>query len=348
MNSSWISKHEIGQLYDLRLNWNDKLEVVDGALRLTKGHSEAADGKLFIPDLYDVTQHLDFLITNKARAHMAHLKDQRDHYEDVADFKREVKGLNHLISNLRHLFKDKFETLYEHSAKLFTDIVEYKANLKKPLDRPLKHITYNERTELSSIKGTHSKRVSIDETVKAAETAFKIAEPKLNESLECCVEPLFCCLSTFSLLKIVIWNPIEWMCKGHVSTKTPLKWAIDDYIDRNKHMQAFQKYSTQILNCEIITNEVAMGFAKLAPFATTLDLKNATSAVESNTSNPQIDSNSLSLLLEAASASKLCNTIHISKCLLNWDYVSEFLSKHAFVVTNEYPNSFTYTRKPLF
>ena len=73
MHSSWIWKHEIGQLYDLRFNWNDKLEVIDGTLRLTKGQSEEQDGKLLIPDLYDVAQHLDYLINNKAHSHLAHL-----------------------------------------------------------------------------------------------------------------------------------------------------------------------------------------------------------------------------------------------------------------------------------
>ena len=337
MNSSWIWKHEIGQLYDLRLSLDDTLEVVDGAFRLTKGETEKQDGKLIIPDLNAVSEHLNFLVHNKASTHLTHLKNQTDHYEDVADFKREFKCLNRLISNLRHIFKDKFEMLYERSSKIFSEIVEYKRSLKKPLNRPIKHITYDERTELSSIKDTYSKRVPIDETVKAALTALKMAEPEVNEPVKRCIEPLFCCLATCSLIKIALWNPIEWLYKGNVSTKSPLRWSLDDYVENNKHMLAFQKFCNQLLNSDMITNEVAMGFAKLAPFATTLDLKNIDYS--------RIDSNTLSLLLEAACSSKVCHTIHISKNLLESDYVQDFLSKHAFIATIYDKHFTTYTRK---
>lgn len=359
MNSSDIWKREIGQLHDIQLNWNDKLEVVDGALRLTKGPEEAFDGKLFIPEPIDVANHLNLLIQSTATLQLKNLKNQTEHYEQIADFKREFKCLHHLISNLRDIFKDDQEmkphtlSLHENSSGFFSEIVEYKSSLKKPplKDRPVKSIEYNERTELNAIKETYPKRVPINETIKAARTAFKLAEPKANELEACCVKPIFCCLSTLSALKVLLWNPFEWLYKGQIATRTPFRYAIEDYMDNNRHIQAFQKFTRQILNCELITSEVAFGFAKLAEAATTLDLKNAKFTDESlslDAAHPQIDPDNLSILLEAASGSKLCNTIHLSKSLLEWDYVQEFLSKHTFIQAASFEHSITYIRKPTF
>lgn len=350
MNSSCIWKQAIPPLLDLRLHWNDKLEVVDNAFQLTKGQAEESNGTLFIHEPSNVIECLNSLINETARTHLIDLRKSNS-YENLADFKRQFKCLNNLLSDLRHLFKDQFEPLYESSLQLFNEIVEYKQSLKKPLDRPIKHITYNERTELSSIKAFHPKRVPINETVKAAQAALTLAEPKIDESLECCVTPVFFCLSACSILKIFTWNPLELLYKGQVTTRAPIKWAVDDYIDSNKHMQAVQKYSTQLLNCPLITEEIAMGFAKLAPYATTLDLKNAMYRdpnLELKASRPQIELKTLGLLLEAASASKICNTVHISKELLEWEDAHEFLTRHNFYPSDEYLNSFTYNRKILF
>ena len=364
MNSSDIWKREIGQLHDLRLNWNDKLEVVDGALLLTKGPEEAFNGKLSISEPLDLAEHLKFLINTTAASHLNSLKTQPEYYEQVADFKREFKCFNNLVSSLKLIFSPKhacndtqiiecYSHLYELSSKLFSEIIDYKSSLKKPplKDRPWKHIEYTERTELSSIKGTYPKRVPLSETIKAAQRALRLAESKVNELEACCVKPLLCCLSTLSLLKVVLWNPLEKLYRGEVTTRTPLKYAIDDFMDTNTHIRAFQKFSCQILNCPLITYEVAMGFAKLAPCATTLDLKNAKFANEElslDAAHPQIDSYNLSLLIEAASGSKLCNTIHLSKPLLEWDYVQEFLSKHTFIQAADFEHSITYIRKPTF
>lgn len=361
MISSDVWKREIGQLYDLRLNWNDKLEVINSGLRLTKGSEEKIDGKLFIPESIDIAEHLKFLVNTTATLHLKSLKNQTDHYEQVADFKREFKCFNKMITDLRELFSAKvcndpqivehYSQLYKLSSNLFSEVVEYKASLKKPENRPEKSFQYNERTELSSIKETYPKRVPLNHMLEAAKAAIKLAEPKNLEPMGYCVKPFLCCLTALSVVKYIVWNPFEKCIWGEVTTRTPLKYSVDDYIDTNKHMQAFQKISRQILNCELITNEVALGFAKLASGATTLNLKNAKFFSEElplDAKHPQIDQSNLMLLLKAASDSQLCNTVLMSKSLLEWNDVPEFLSKHSFIEADKFDHSVTYIRKTLF
>ncbi len=335
MYSSDIWKREISPLLDVRLNWNDKLELNDGTFQLTKGTVEELNGlSILEPEI--VYEQLNALITKTAHNHLTHLKTLENPYEDTSDFKREFKQLGTLLTDLK---KPYIELLSEH-AQFFNEIAEFKNTLEKPKDRPWKSIEYNERTEIDSIKKTPSKRTPVSEIIKAATQALNLAEPKIHASLECCVQPVFCCLSLLSCLKVMCWNPCERYRTGKIETRSPLKFAIDGFMDENRHIQAYQRFAAQLLNSETITEEAALGFAKLAPCANTLDLSNA--------NGDQILQSNLSILLNATSKSQLCNTVHFSQSLLLNTQVQNFLFENQFIPLNEQDNFSTFIRRPIY
>lgn len=306
------------------------------------------DVKFDLIDHKKTLEHLQSQVIIAAQTQLDHLKTQHENYEQVAGLKKEIKNLQDFISKIP--FKDEFKSnltdLKELYSALYEEIARYKSKLPKP---QLKHIEYTEDTELSSIKSTHSKRVLLSDTIKAAKTALMMADPKLDEPLDGYVSPIYYCLMTLSVLKIMLWNPLEWIFKGRVTSNTPIRYLMNNYIDNNKHMQAFQKFSTQILNCELITMTVASGFRELAPYATTLDLKKAiweNKKIPLNKNQPQIDPITLDYLFEFTFTSRLCNAIHLSKQLHNQD-TSKLLSEYAFNEIEDHEHFKIYVRNPI-
>lgn len=292
--------------------------------------------------------YLKSLITTTASTHLLHLKAQSEHYEQVSEFKRDFNHLKTFILKFQKFTnetcKPEMIKVSELSSAFYNKIVEYKSTLTKP---QLKHIEYTEHTDLNSIKPTHSKRVLLSDTIKAAKTALAMAEPQMDAPLDSYVSPLYCCIMTLSVLKIMLWNPLEWIYSGHVTSNSPIRSLMNDYMDTNKHMQAVQKYSRQILNCELITKDVASGFAMLAPYATTLDLKKTifrNEKVPLDKHQPQIDPGTLDCLIKHAFDSRICNVIHLSKNLHESDYIQQTLSLYTFKETDDHEHFKTYTR----
>jgi hypothetical protein len=86
--------------------------------------------------------------------------------------------------------------------------------------------------------------------------------------------------SLLTVLKIVLWNPLEWLIRGEVRTISPLRWLLQELRTDNRHMRAFQSFSTQLFHQPFITEEVVEAFKQFAPQANLLDLDNAVLASE--------------------------------------------------------------------
>lgn len=295
---------DVDVLSKLRTSWNDKLEIVDGSLNLVEGRRSRRKGASITTNPEAIANHLESLINNTATTYFLELKfsesQSSEYYESIADFKRQVKCLKTRISDLQYVFRsfdcnqkshaDRYSALFEQAKSLWREVQDYKNSLEKPLlsKRPVKNIQYNERTDLYTIKHTYPKRVPLQATVEAAKQALLLAQPQQRPFLRCIkaigkglvfAVPLFAA-GLLTVLKIVLWNPVEWLVQGEVRTISPLRWFLQKLKTDNPHMEAYQRFSTQLLHQPFITEEVVAAFKELAPQANLLDLGNAVLASE--------------------------------------------------------------------
>lgn len=283
----------------LRTDWNDKLDVIDGRLQLQKGKDYRKMGTPIVVQPTPLADQIEKLISNTAKECFESLKRSRtdDHafYEKVASFKRQCKCLCTSLSNLQYAFRahdigdksntERYSQLYTLAANFLKEVEEFKSILVKPpqSSRPIKHIDYDERTTLQSIKRNHPKRVPLSETVAAAKKALSFAQPKVEHplyikriiavwtGLQLAIPVFFAGILT--LLKIVFWNPVEWLKYGEVRTQSPLRIVLEQtQRPQSQHMRAYQRYTTQLLHCPQITPDVADAFEQLAPNAYVLDI----------------------------------------------------------------------------
>lgn len=298
----WLN--DTGVLSNLRTSWNDKLEVVNDRLHLEEGQHSRGMGRLVTSHPTVVADYLESLITNTAQEYFQTLQFSKEdspvYYEQIADFKRQVKCLHKQVSNLQYTFRshdcnnkshaERYSQLFEVAFTFLKQVKDYKATLKKPSleERPVKHIHYNERTDLHTIKWSYPKRIPIEETVAAAKQALLLAQPQQHPFIRCIKAigkglvfaiPLLAA-SLLTVLKIVLWNPLECLIRGELRTISPLRWFLQELRTDNSHMRAYQSFSTQLFHQPFITEKVVEAFKQLAPQANLLDLDNAVLASE--------------------------------------------------------------------
>lgn len=302
-------------LDDLRTHLNDKLNVAEGRLKLEKGVHTRIQKISLVKGPVALANHLEVLIKETGQECFLSLQQSKsnlpEYYEQVADFKRQVKCLTSKISDLQNTFgshdcnykktAQRYSELYNLANKLFGQVKEYKSSLSKPPSdqRPIKHIDYNERSTPESIRWKHPNRVPIAETVAAAKKALALT-PKPRPLYMRCLSviaggllaiPALFGVGLLTALKIILWNPAEWLIRGEIRTLSPviisdviISRLIEDAIwtpsIRQRHQMAFQNFTTQLLHRPQITEEVAEAFAQLAPHANLLDLKDAILASE--------------------------------------------------------------------
>lgn len=299
----WLNDTTV--LTGLRTSWNDKLEVTEGGLRLDKGQHSRDRGVSIMPRPTVVADYLEALMKTTAedyfRVLQASKTDSPAFYEQVADFKRQVKCLYQCLSDLQYTFRShdcqdersavRYDQLFYIAHALRNRVKDYKSTLKKPplTERPIKHIEYNERIDLNSIKWGYPKRVPIQETVAAAKQALSLARGESQPSYIRCIKaigngllhaPALLGASILTALKIVLWNPLEWLIRGEVRTISPLRWMLQELRNDNVHMRAYQRFSNQLFRQPLITEKVADAFKQLAPEANLLDLENVVLAAE--------------------------------------------------------------------
>lgn len=291
----------------LRTHLNDKLYVAEGRLKLEKGSRSRMDGVPISSDPSALVTHLEALIKNTAQECFQSLQqsksDRPEYYEQIADFKRQFKCLHSNIDKLQMTYRsrdcdnkkyaERYNELYEQSSTFLKQVKEYKSSLPKPPQnqRPFKHIDYDERTYLDSIKWKYPMRVPVSETVAAAKKALSLV-PKPRPLYMKCLSFIGASLFTAAVigavfltaLKIVLWNPIEKLIRGEVRTLSPYTIAAGIYYrmieevigTTSNHQKAYQSFTTQLLHRPHITDEVVEAFVQLAPRADLLDLGMAT------------------------------------------------------------------------
>lgn len=252
-------RNDISTLSSLRTSLNDKLTICEGSFDLKKGEGRRRLGVPIIEDFHAVAEHLECLISagrNYFKALKTTKTNTNDFYEEVANLKREVKQLYTSTSCIGHTYRvvdcnipayrKYYETyLFVQTLNLLNEIRNYKHSLQKPPlnQRPIKNIDYDERTELTSIKWSYPSRVPLEQTLATAKKAQALIRPK----------------------------PLVQKMFAHL---------FKDFHANNIHELAFQRFSTQLLHCPFITENVAHAFGELADHAEFLDLKYAELASE--------------------------------------------------------------------
>lgn len=291
---------DLAVLADLRTDKNDRLDVVRGHLNLVKSkYNIRWSGRQVTPRPTVLADYLDNLIKNTAKAYFQSIQasknDSPEYYEIISDFNRQIKSLKNKIGDLQYAFRDDFfgsnavryHQLFNLSCNLQQEVKKFKSSLKKPpvIERPIKHLDYNERTPLTSVGYFSSERTPVKETVAAAKKALLLAQEqsKLTLSNECkdIIKSFgFRAIVTLigagfaSAMKIVLWNPFEWLIFRKVKTESPLQLVFQEMI-HDRHLEAYQYFTNQLLHRPIITEEVVNAFVELSVHADCLDLKNA-------------------------------------------------------------------------
>lgn len=289
---------DINILRNYRTNLADKLSIYNSELFLVENNHQRYffDPLSISPHPEALAQHIEKLIIQTARPFFEKLKEAPI-YEEVTQFRKEVKILRHSISNileaLTESYKARYHTLFKTANELYHHVEELKKQLKAPelATRPKQQIEYTERTELSSIKPFLPKRVLIKEVLNAAKEALRLAHlkgeltprTKLEKTAKEASRIAFWSVPFFAAMLIDIpkklfYDPITQDMKGEEQRGSPIKWVLRKYLDEMKeaqHSVAFQAYLNQLMNQSIITDEAADGFCELAPHALVLDLERA-------------------------------------------------------------------------
>jgi hypothetical protein len=299
---------DITTLNNLRRGWFDVLSVVEGSLNLKEGEFYFESDKIIILKPENIADYLEKLIKNIGKECFESLQSSENKslsfYEEVADFKREVKCLYSCISMLQYAIRDidknqaeRYSELFKLASTFLDEVKKHKSTLKQPplSERPIKHIEYNERTDFRSIEYFPSQRVPLKEIVDAAKKALLLARPPskpLPLYMKCITVVIgllmmiymMSMLGLFTVIKIILWNPIEWFIRGEVRTLSPLRLYLRSVKEKedhkNRHMRAYQLFVPQLLRYPVITDEVAKAFIELAPNAKSLDLHRAILASE--------------------------------------------------------------------
>lgn len=321
MEASW--KHDIGILSDVNTAWSDKLYVHGGLLRLDKGWYWRVSAVVGKPA--EVAAYLDALINFVAndifKEYEKNQSDDPEYYEKIADLNRDLKCCSRKVGQLEKTFTDhtmvqRFKLIRQRINTLQHLVKRHKDTLSKPpLDqRPPKHVDYDLRTQLSSLKA--SERVPVAEIVAAAKKALALALPSHSLS------------AALTVVDTIKENIEKWVW-GAVSTPTCRK-----LYENNNHLEAYQRFSHHLLQASLITEERAAAFAELAPHVKQLDLSSANPEEVFQVDHPVITPKAFEIVLNAAATSPTCSKIIVSANLAQMPMVSEFLSKNGFVLSS--------------
>jgi hypothetical protein len=280
-------------LANLRTSWNDELDISSGRLELKIGNRKVSYPNILKQPI-QIAEYLENLLKTSAEECFKNLQtsknDLPEFYEKVALFQKQVKILFSLSSTFEYQLRNSntkkyapsYLKIFDQSYSLFERVKKYKSELRKPSqeERPIKHFEYNERTQLSSIKYYHPKRVPLNETVAAAKKALSLS-PSTSRSQRILKTigkvillaiPIIA-LSIISVLKLVLWDAYASLLCGKVFTSSPLLDFLDRFIIENTdHWKAYQALCKQILRQSYITKDVVNAFKEVASHAETLDL----------------------------------------------------------------------------
>jgi hypothetical protein len=246
-------KQEIAKICDFRYHLDDRLDVVDGHLYLTQGTSR----RMSDPVTNNAKALAEFLKVTKQYAddYFKNLKDfsnkKYPYYEEVVEFKHEVKALKICLGYLHHSLSAQqnsevcnYDTLIQQVWKLCDEARKYKSDFKREFgkppkeQRPVKYVIYTERTDVRNIDFNHPSRALPKETAKAAKDA------------------LGCHLKAKELIPDDIGR------------------RLFNYLSPDvRHMRAFQTFAGQLLRTPFLSDEFIKAFITLAPHVEIIDLE---------------------------------------------------------------------------
>jgi hypothetical protein len=328
-NNLW--QQDIVKICDFRYHLDDQLDVVEGHLHLTKGKSPRKGGirNPVTNDAETSYRHLKVLTEKYAINYFNTLQKsptkEYPYFEEVVKFKKEAKALKQCVDDIHNWFSQVqdsqafyYRELGEKTTKLYEVAKEYKSIFKRtypkpPIEqRPVKHIVYNERTDVRNIGFKHHSRVPVEEIVKAAKDALALSRQQKEEI-----------------------------------SKSIYRWTFNHlFPEGDRHMKAYQAFARQLLCTPVITDKFMQAFKELAPHVEMLDLEHVDFCAESlNEMSPCIGASHISPagvyeLLNAAFASPTFREIRLNKFIAKYESYNKLLKDHSFELipgsTNRY------------
>lgn len=264
---------------------NDRIEVKEGMLVLTKGTHDRAKGISITSNPKVLADYLERLIDQTARSVFDGLQ-KNPSYEEVTLFRKQIKILTKKILDLQISFRShdigrkvqvqRYKQLFQKANALYIQAEELKKAINRPLlsDRPIVHYAYDVE---DCIKYLHPKRVPVQETVAAAQKAlkFSLKEPLVKKIARIVLFSLpLMGASIIHACKLILWNPFERLICGQLQTESPFDKLVRLAFPGNPHFDQMLKLAHQLLRTPAITSDAVNGICAFAPYFTKLELKN--------------------------------------------------------------------------
>lgn len=233
----------MGVFKEMNFHWDDKLSVSEGKLLLEKGKVKRKEESV-VADPSAVAAHLEAMIDPVAKEIFQQMRDEKSDspafYERVVDFNRELKAFRLLVWNLELTLEQANNSL---AKKRYSEL-DFKALHLQQL--------------VKSLKG-ELKRPPVEQ------------RPLLHVDYQ--ERTLLPSISKYPSKR----TPIQEIAAAAKKALT-LAEASKGKEMESTHMSAFERFAAQLLITPLITEEVAVAFAKLAKHVRKLDLGNATLA----------------------------------------------------------------------
>lgn len=315
IEARWQS--DIGALTTLNADWRDELQVVNPKDQLicSPGAYLRKKGLGLTPHSAILLKHIEYTVNviavdlfNSIKESAQKTTDPKSYFERVVNFSRQVGILAMRISDICYTYesddcnqasiKERYSKLYETASSFKKEVIVYKKTLNPPESSPgpEEHFSYTERTDSREIKYSRLKNVPFQEIVTAAKNALSLTtQPRharidslKKESLRIIKDSFFNLVPLIgalmlSVLKIILWNPFEFLFKGVINTKSPLRLLIEEesLLPCSKmHMFNYQLLVRTITQRPYVKQEQALAFKELVLHVESLDWSTALLASE--------------------------------------------------------------------
>lgn len=206
--------------------------------------------------------------------------------EDYKKFSRLVKQVSTQVSNIQYAYRPTFGKgrVCKHFSATFDRFYIISKALKEQtksnpdifhqLTKP--SLDFDAPVDLKNIRYKFPCGRSVDDIVKLSESAKKQIPPTWKKVAYMSADILLTAiaytpLALLTVLKIVVWNPIEFILKkGEVTTRNPFSWWFDNCSNKmdkalpDAPKKALRLYANQLLRAQVITKEHISAFSKLS------------------------------------------------------------------------------------
>ncbi len=234
---------------------DDKLAINKGVLEISKGgflQAPTRTVKNIIKGGYNresVTQYLEEL-SNKTDQFVADLLNNPENIEnslaDTEQYQEKVKDVATALSDIEFRYREgrknsiskRLQNLYNKFSNINKTLENKIKEVKKkyPVDfRPPPVIDFDAPINIHKIIYMPAERVQPDDILHLAQNAEKQI-CSTGKKVAVLAIAIFSSIIISVLLTIptdlkwIVWNPIEWIIKGEVTSKDPLDWWIDNIL----------------------------------------------------------------------------------------------------------------------